>query len=190
MSDLTDLLNTSQVTGNPSNELMDAVYEELRSIARRQVIREKPGMTLQATAIVHEAYQKLFKPSARQFENRKHFFSVAAAAMRCILVDNARRRMATKRGGEMKQQDFEPFAFSAPGPAREVVALNEALDELKEVDERAAEIVELRYFVGLTIEEVAQTMGIGKRTANKLWKYARTWLRLKVAEELEIGADN
>lgn len=181
MSDITKLLEAFQEDGVPSDELINHIYGELRRIASSQLRYENPGQTLQSTALVHEAYQQLFKSNERQFENRKQFFAAAAETMRRILVDRARRRLAKKRGGKMTKHSIAELDVVDPGPPTEVIELNEALKNLKDVDSQAAELVKLRYFVGLTMQEAADTLGISIRSANRVWKYARTWLNREIS---------
>ena len=176
MSDVTRLLQAFQEEGVPSDELINSIYGELRRIASSQLKSEKSGLTLQSTALVHEAYQQLFKSNERHFGNRKQFFAAAAETMRRVLVDRARRRLAKKRGGDLVKHSLADVDIAAPGPPKEIVDLNDALGKLGELDGDAAELVKLRYFVGLTIQETAETLGISVRSANRVWKYARAWL--------------
>lgn len=182
MSDVTKLLQAFQEEGVPSDELINSIYGELRRIASSQLRSEKPGLTLQSTALVHEAYQQLFKSNERHFGNRKQFFAAAAETMRRVLVDRARRRLAKKRGGDLAKHSLADVDVAAPGPPREIIDLNDALGKLSELDGDAAELVKLRYFVGLTIQETADTLGISVRSANRVWKYARTWLHREICD--------
>ena len=190
MSDVTKLLQAFQEEGVPSDELINSIYGELRRIASSQLKSEKSGLTLQSTALVHEAYQQLFKSNERHFDNRKQFFAAAAETMRRVLVDRARRRLAKKRGGDLVKHSLADVDIAAPGPPKEIVDLNDALGKLGELDGDAAELVKLRYFVGLTIQETAETLGISVRSANRVWKYARTWLHREIrdSESMNTGS--
>jgi RNA polymerase sigma factor (TIGR02999 family) len=177
MSDVTRIL-TAIEQGDPqaAAQLLPLVYDELRKLAARKLAQEKPGQTLDATALVHEAYMKLVgQDSPRSFTDRTHFFAAAAAAMRHILIDNARRRLTQKRGGGMQQVDLD--ALAAPAPDDELLALDEALAKLAEIDPVKGKLVELRYFAGLTGEEAAEVLGISPSTADRHWAYARAWLQ-------------
>ena len=182
MSDVTKLLQAFEEEGVPPDELINSIYGELRRIASSQLKLEKPGVTLQSTALVHETYQQLFKSNERHFGNRKQFFAAAAETMRRVLVDRARRRLAKKRGGDLVKHSLADVDIAAPGPPREIIELNDALGKLSELDGDAAEFVKLRYFVGLTIQETAETLGISVRSANRVWKYARTWLHREIRD--------
>lgn len=185
MADVTRLLQSYRDDGVPSDELIHCIYGELRRIAGSQLRFEAPGQTLQSTALVHEAYQRLFHSSDREFDNRKQFFSAAAETMRRILVDRARCRLAKKRGGDMAKHSLDGIDVVAPGPPREIIELHEALETLSQTDDDAAELVKLRYFVGLTMQEAAETLGISLRSANRVWKYARTWLHREICNSDE-----
>ena len=182
MSDVTKLLQAFQEEGVPSDELINSIYGELRRIASKQLKFEKSSLTLQSTALVHEAYQQLFKSNERHFGNRKQFFAAAAEAMRRVLVDRARRRLAKKRGGDLAKHSLADVDIAAPDPPKEIIDLNDALGKLSELDGDAAELVKLRYFVGLTIQETAETLGISVRSANRVWKYARAWLHREIRD--------
>lgn len=157
-------------------KLWRLVYDELREIAQAQMRREAPGRTLQPTALVHEAYMKLFGGDTSAFQNRRHFFAAAARVMRQIRIDDARKRNRTKRGGVESPREMtdEPAVF-AQDPS-EVLAIHEALKRLEEFDERKAQLVTLRYFAGLTIDECAVALEVSRRTVINEWKMARTWL--------------
>src|SRR5262245_23943694 len=157
--------------------LLPLVYDELRSMARRLMSRESPGQTLQPTALVHEAYLRLFGDHPVSWENRAHFFVAAATAMRRILVERARRRRAERHGGGRRRVTLDEGAVPSDPPAAELLALDEALTRLEEEDARAARIVHLRYFAGLGITETARMMGISTATVSREWTYARAWLR-------------
>ena len=183
MGDVTELLEAFRVTGVPSEELIDFVYEDLRAIARGQFARELPGQTLQPTALVHETYQRLFKSTDRKFANRRQFFAAASEVMRRILVDRSRRRLAKKRGGEATRHSLSDIdALASPGTPQEILDLNTALQRLRDTDTTAADLVQLRFFVGLTIQETAELLGISVRSANRTWKFARAWLHREISD--------
>ena len=180
MDDATRLLNAiAQGDPGAADELLPLVYDELRRLATRKLAREAPGQTLDATALVHEAYLRLVGgDDSRRWNDRSHFFAAAAQAMRRILVDNARRKRALKRGDGLRRQPLE--AVVAPQIDEELVALDEALHELAAADPIKARLVELRYFAGLTGEQAAKVLGIAPATADRHWTYARAWLRSAV----------
>ncbi|MEQ1827013.1 MAG: ECF-type sigma factor [Pirellula sp.] len=182
MSDVTRILSQIEL-GDPSaaEQLLPLVYEELRKLAAAKLAWEKPGLTLQATALVHEAYIKLVSPNADQtWDGRGHFFAAAAEAMRRILVDSARRKGRRKRGGEQKRISILYADLSAATNHEELLAVDEALRKLAEEDAAAAQIVKLRYFAGLSTEEVADTLGMSRATAYRHWAYAKAWLRCEL----------
>jgi len=156
--------------------LLPLVYEELRRVARRMMAREPPGQTLQPTALVHEAYLRLFGNGPTSWENRAHFFVAAATAMRRILVERARRRRAERHGGQKRRVTLDEGAVPADPPATDLLALDDALGRLEAEDERAGRVVHLRYFAGLGIEETAELMGVSTATVSREWTYARAWL--------------
>ena len=166
-------------------QLLPLIYDELRKLAARRIAQEAPGQTLQATALVHEAYLRLMASgdASGHWDNRGHFFAAAAEAMRRILVERARRRRSHKRGGGRARRDKDLDAFPVPSPhdPLEVLAIHEALDRLAEKAARKAELVKLRYFLGCTIAEAAQILGIAQATAEEDWTYARAWLRRQLA---------
>jgi RNA polymerase sigma factor (TIGR02999 family) len=179
MSPVTRILSAIE-HGDPSAaaELLPLVYDELRKLAAQKLAHEKQGHTLQATALVHEAYLRLVgQEEPRSYRDRGHFFA-AAAAMRRILIDNARRKRTRKRGGDLRRQSLE--AVVAPEPDDELLALDEALQKLAAVDPKKAKLVELRYFAGLTGEQAAEVLGISPTTADRHWAYARAWLQAEV----------
>ena len=183
MSDVTLILSQIE-SGDPTaaEQLLPLVYDELRKLAAARLAFEKPGQTLQATALVHEAYLRLVpsaEPSAT-FSGRGHFFAAAAEAMRRILVDNARRKQAEKRGGDPVRHDLHGIEIAAAEIPEDLVALDEALRQLSACDKPAADLVHLRYFAGLSIPDAAEAMGISPRTAARLWAFARAWLRQKI----------
>jgi RNA polymerase sigma factor (TIGR02999 family) len=178
MSDVTILLNSLR-PGDPGapSDLLPLVYDELRRLAARRLDRESPGQTLQPTALVHEAYLRLVgETGGARWDNRSHFFAAAAEAMRRILVENARRKHSLKRGGDLVRHRFEEAELLTPEPREDLLALDEALTRLAATDRAAADLVQLRYFGGLTIPEAAEVLGISPRTADRLWTYARAWL--------------
>ncbi|HVK07372.1 MAG TPA: ECF-type sigma factor [Gemmataceae bacterium] len=179
MSDVTRLIEAAQAGDRKAAaDLLPLVYTELRKLAAARLAGESPSHTLQPTALVHEAYLRLVGPAdAARWDGRGHFFAAAAEAMRRILVEAARRRSAQKRGGERGREAIELEGLAAPGQAAELLAVSEALDGLAAVDPQAAEVVKLRYFAGLTVDEAAAALGTSTRTAERLWVYARTWLR-------------
>jgi RNA polymerase sigma factor (TIGR02999 family) len=181
MSEVTRILSAIE-RGDPraAAQLLPLVYDELRRLAAQKLAHERPGQTLQPTALVHEAYLGLVSADqARQFSGRGHFFAAAAEAMRRILVDNARRKQSRKHGGGLVQQGAGPDDFPIPDTRDplEVLAVHEALDRLAQKSPRKAELVKLRFFLGCTIAEAAQVLGIAPATAEEDWAYARAWLR-------------
>lgn len=159
-----------------TDDLIPLLYTELRRVAAHKLAMEKKGQTLQPTALVHEAYLRLVEPDVKNWNNQKHFFCVAAEAMRRILIEDKRRKCAQKRGGDKKRTLAELDEIASPLPSMDILEVNEALDELCKVDEQAGEMVKLRFFVGLTIPQIAETLGISPRTADNLWAYSRAWL--------------
>jgi RNA polymerase sigma factor (TIGR02999 family) len=185
MSDVTRLLGAAAAgDARAAADLLPLVYDELRRLAAARLAGEKPGHTLDATALVHEAYLRLVGPEpGAPFANRRHFFAAAAQAMRHILVESARRKGARKRGGGRARADVDVADLAAPDRADELLAVHEALDGLAAADAQAAELVTLRYFAGLSIPEAAEVLGIGARSADRLWAFARAWLRRAVEED-------
>ena len=181
MNEVTRILSALE-QGDPhaADQLLPLVYEELRKLAAQKMAQEAPGQTLQATALVHEAYLRLVrKEEGRYWDSRGHFFTAAAEAMRRLLVENARRKRSRKHGGDREQQDVAPddLPLAAPGDPLEVLAIHEALDRLGMKSPRKAELVKLRYFLGCTMAETAQILGIALATAEEDWTYAKAWLR-------------
>jgi RNA polymerase sigma factor (TIGR02999 family) len=179
MSDVTRILSAiEQGDAQASEQLLPLVYDELRRLAAQKLAQEKPGQTLQATALVHDAYIRLLDVQKVQLWNsREHFFAAAAQAMRRILVENARRRLTIKRGGDRDREEVAPAEIVAPEVSDDLLALDEAMNRLAEVDPPAAQLVNLRYFAGLTLKEAAEILGVSPRKADFLWSYARAWLR-------------
>jgi RNA polymerase sigma factor (TIGR02999 family) len=178
VSDVTRILDDLQ-RGKPASaeQLLPIVYNELRKVAAHKMAQEAPGHTLQPTALVHEAWLRLLSPEEQmRFQNRAHFFGAAAEAMRRILVESARRKKRLKHGGQFERVDVDAVELPLPMPDDELLALDEALDRLVTVDSRAAEVVKLCFFVGLTQEQAAKELGISLATAERLWSFARAWL--------------
>src|SRR6266850_199454 len=163
-----------------AGELLPLVYQELRRLAGSKMAMESRGHTLQPTALVHEAWLRLGAGNQQSWENRAHFFAAAGEAMRRILVDHARRKQSLKRGAGAQHEAFDESAVVLTAPADELLAVHEALDKLALEDGPAAELVKLRYFVGMTMEEAASALGMAKRTAENLWTYARVWLHREI----------
>jgi RNA polymerase sigma factor (TIGR02999 family) len=183
MSDVTRLLDAA-AAGDPTAaaDLLPLVYTELRKLAAQRLAAEKPGHTLQATALVHEAYLRLVGSDPEQpWDGRGHFFAAAAEAMRRILVDAARRKNAEKHGGGLRRHDANEVPVAAPEPEEDLVALDEALTRFAEIEPQKAELVKLRYFAGLTIEQAAEALGISPATAKRHWTYSRAWLFQQVS---------
>jgi RNA polymerase sigma factor (TIGR02999 family) len=183
MADVPQIL--SQIgSGDPSaaEQLLPLVYDELRKLAAWKLAHEKPGHTLQATALVHEAYLRLVDVQTTQrWDSRGHFFSAAAEAMRRILVDSARRKLRLKHGGEWKRVDVMSIEEVGVSTDEDLLALDEALAKLAAQDNDSAEIVKLRYFAGLTISQIAELLGTTTRTVDRRWAYARSWLHQELA---------
>jgi RNA polymerase sigma factor (TIGR02999 family) len=162
-------------------QLLPLVYDELRRLAARQLGQEKPGQTLQATALVHEAYLRLV--GDQHFANRRHFFAAAAEAMRRILVENARRKKRQKRGGDLQRVDLDELALTAPEGDLRLIALDEALARFAGIEPAKAELVKLRWFGGLSLDAAAELLDISPSTADRWWAYARAWLRIEIEQE-------
>ena len=183
MADVTQILNAiEQGDYKAVDELLPLVYEELRLLAAQKMSQELPGQTLQATALVHEAYIRLVEAKNQNWDGRNHFFMAAAEAMRRILVENARRKKGVKYGGNCKKVDFEEDISIQENDMStdELIALNEALDKLSKKDKNKADLVKLRYFAGLTADQAANILGISPTTADRYWAYARSWLRFEI----------
>jgi RNA polymerase sigma factor (TIGR02999 family) len=184
MADISVFLDALQ-SGDPeaTAQLLPLVYDELRRLAAHQLAQEPPGQTLQPTALVHEAYLRLLgDKTAAHWQSRAHFFGAAASAMRRILVENARSKRRRKRGGGMVRHDLAEADLLAPAPSEDLLALDEALTQLTATDRAAADLVQLRYFGGLTTAEAAEILGISTRTAERLWTYARAWLHRQLQD--------
>ncbi len=173
-----------------AEQLLPLVYDELRRLAAARLARERPGQTLDATSLVHEAYLRLVdQDKAQQWNGRGHFFAAAAEAMRHILVDQARRKHSQKRGGARKRVDLEQVAAATSDRPDDVLAIHEALELLGAHDPVKAELVQLRYFAGLSLEEAANLLGISRATADRYWRYARTWLYCVLTRGAGPGTD-
>jgi RNA polymerase sigma factor (TIGR02999 family) len=187
MSELTRILSAIDA-GDPhaAGQLLPLVYDELRKLAAGYIANEAPGQTLDATALVHEAYLRLVGPGgSRDFANRRHFFAAAAEAMRRILVESARRKRGPQHGGGRQRLEADLDAISAPGPAVDLLALDEGLTKLAREAPLRAELVKLRFFAGLTMPEAAQALGISLATAERHWTYARTWLYAELSDSAQ-----
>jgi RNA polymerase sigma factor (TIGR02999 family) len=177
MSDVTQILTAIEHgEAHAAEKLLPLVYEELRKLAAHRMANEATGHTLQATALVHEAWMRLVGEENRKFQNRAHFFAAAAEAMRRILIDNARRKSALRHGGGQQRVDVEQVDLASANDDDQLLAVNEALDKLAAQNQREAELVKLRYFVGMTLDEAAEVLGISARTADNYWAHARAWL--------------
>ncbi|MBM4024970.1 MAG: sigma-70 family RNA polymerase sigma factor [Planctomycetes bacterium] len=183
MSDVTRILTAIERgdTG-ATDELLPLVYEELRVLAAQRLSQERPGQTLQATPLVHEAYLRLVGDQPQTWNSRGHFFAAAAEAMRRIVVENARRKRRQKHGDGLKRVDFDKIEAAAEELPENVLALDEALARLSEEDPLAAELVKMRYFAGLTLAQTAQALGVSPRTADRCWAYAKAWLYHEIAK--------
>jgi RNA polymerase sigma factor (TIGR02999 family) len=180
MTDVTRLLDAAhRGDRKAAAELLPLVYDELRKLAANRLAGEKPGQTLDATALVHEAFLRLV--GDQRFDHRGHFFAAAAEAIRRILVENARRKKAARHGGEFARSDLDLVAVAAPAPDEELLAVHEALDALAAKHPEKAELVKLRYFAGLTADEAAAALGISPSTGDRHWAFARAWLRREIA---------
>ncbi|MHC4568771.1 MAG: ECF-type sigma factor [Planctomycetota bacterium] len=195
MGDVTRILNAiEQGDARAADQLLPLVYEELRRLAAQKMSQESPGQTLQATALVHEAYIRLVgSEEDRSWKGRTHFVAAAAEAMRCILIDTARHRKSLKRGGGRQRIDLENLAFSSDEGvlSDDLIALDEALERLGRESKIEADLVKLRYFVGLTAKEAAHLLGISRSAANEHWAYARARLRLEITKgDTQFGAED
>jgi RNA polymerase sigma factor (TIGR02999 family) len=178
MNDVTRVLSAIE-QGDPTaaGELLPLVYDELRRLAKQRLAQEKPGQTLQATALVHEAYLRLVGgQTSGHWDSRRHFFAAAAEAMRRILVENARRKKRLRHGGSCDRVELDEALLCIQEPSDDTLAIDEALEALVQVDAQAAELVKLRFFAGLSTEEAAQVLGLPERTAYREWSFAKAWL--------------
>ena len=192
MSDVTRILaaiERGDVRG--VDKLFPLIYQELRQLAAQRMSKESPGQTLQATALVHEAYLRLVGVEGQRWSSRRHFFSAAAEAMRRILIENARRKKSLRHGGGRQRLDIDKLALQSDNPATadDLIALDEALENLSEKDKVKADLVKLRYFAGLTGEQAAEILDISPSTADRYWSYARSWLRLEIDKGDEKSPD-
>jgi RNA polymerase sigma factor (TIGR02999 family) len=185
MIDVTQILSRiEQGDSDAAAQLLPLVYSELRKLAAAKLAHEKPGQTLQATALVHEAYIRLVDvDEAQHWNSRGHFFGAAAEAMRRILVDSARRRQSAKHGGNLDRQEIADSRLVAPEQCGNLIALDEALEALTKEDPASAELVKLRYFAGLTVTQAADVLGVSARKADFMWAFARSWLRRAISSD-------
>ena len=185
MSDVTQLLNAIEA-GEPraADQLLPLVYEELRKLAIVRMANEKAGQTLQPTALVHEAWLKIAGDGNQQFANRRHFFKAAATAMQQILIDKARRKQRLKHGGDQIAEELDESRIATSVPSEDLLAVNDALAALALEDPQAAEVVQLRYFVGMTVPEIATALGLAPRTVDRHWVFARAWLKRTIRSSL------
>lgn len=185
MNDVTRILSAiEQGDSGAAEKLLPLVYDELRKLAAARLAQEKPGQTLQATALVHEAYLRLVGTENKQkWDGRGHFFAAAAEAMRRILVDQARRKSSLKGGGGRHRVDLDQVECNVGGSNDDLLALNDALQKLEQIDQVKADLVKLRFFAGLTIPQAAEVLGVSPSTADNYWAYARCWLRVEMTGE-------
>jgi RNA polymerase sigma factor (TIGR02999 family) len=183
VSDITHILNVAdQSDPRAAKELLSLVYEELRRLAAAKMAQEAPGQTLQATALVHEAWLRLTSDDQRKWNDRTHFFAAATEAMRRILVDNARRKRAQRHGGRLERVEMPEIACPLAGNDDQILVVNEALEKFAAQHKQKAELVKLRYFIGLTTEEAAEVLGISVPSADRHWAYARAWLAREISK--------
>ncbi len=184
MNDVTRVLSAIE-QGDPqaAERLLPLIYDELRKLAARRLAQEKPGQTLQATALVHEAYLRLVGQEAPGWGGRGHFFAAAAEAMRRILVESARRKATAKAGGQRHRVDLAEVEPAIADPRVDLLSLSEALERFEALDKRKADLIKLRFFAGLTQQQAADALGISTSTADNDWAYARSWLRLAMSED-------
>jgi RNA polymerase sigma factor (TIGR02999 family) len=183
MSDVTRILHAiEEGDDRAADKLLPLIYEELRMLAARKLSQERPGQTLQATALVHEAYIRLVEIKKHSWNSRGHFFKAAAEAMRRILIENARKKKSLKCGRDRQRVDLDEADIVIKGPSIDLIALDEALNKLEEEDHIVAELVKLRYFVGLNLNQTGATLGISDRTAARYWAYGRVWLLKEITK--------
>jgi RNA polymerase sigma factor (TIGR02999 family) len=187
--DLTPIPETvSRGEAKAAHELLSLVYGELRRLAMAKMASENPGQTLQPTALVHEAWLRLTKDEKRKWNDRTHFFAAAAESMRRILVDNARRKRAERHGGRQRRVEMPEIASALVEDDDRVLAVNEALEKFAALDPQKAELVKLRYFVGMTIVQAAEALGISERTAKRYWTFARAWLHEEIKAQQNVNS--
>jgi RNA polymerase sigma factor (TIGR02999 family) len=187
MADVTRILNAiEQGEAGATEKLLPLVYEELRLLAAQKMAQENPGQTLQATALVHEAYIRLVEAKDQSWNNRGHFFKAAAEAMRRILVEVARRKNTRKHGGKQSHKSIDEIEMPINPLPEDIISLDEALKRLASQEPVLAEVVKLRYFAGLTMEQIAEIMSVSRRTATSYWAYARSWLRREINKGEEL----
>jgi RNA polymerase sigma factor (TIGR02999 family) len=190
MNQVTRIINAIEQGDKEATErLLPLVYEELRVLAAQKMAQEKPGQTLQATALVHEAYLRLIGSDNPGWDSRGHFFAAAAEAMRRILIENARRKKSEKHGGNLQRVDLSDADSPSEESLDTLLELDEALTRLSEIDPAVSDLVKLRYFAGLSIEHAAKAQGIARRTAVDHWAFARAWLRRELAKSNEPSSD-
>jgi len=191
MTDVTRILNAiEQGDAKAADELLPLVYEELRLLASQKMAQEKPGQTLQATALVHEAYLRLVGAETQQWDSRNHFFAAAAEAMRRILVENARRKKREKHGGGLNRLDIAKLDVALSTNDETILLVNEALEKLMQIDPMGAKLIQLRFFAGFPNNQAAQILGIPERTAKRTWAYARAWLHEEIQRMLQNSDEN
>jgi RNA polymerase sigma factor (TIGR02999 family) len=191
MADVTRILDAiGRGDAKAADELLPLVYEELRFLAAQKLSQEKPGQTLQATALVHEAYLRLVEKKDQDWDNRGHFFAAAAEAMRRILVDNARRKKRERHGGGLKRVDIAKLDVALSTNDETILLVDEALEKLAQVDEMGAKLIKLRFFAGLPNVEAARILAIPERTAKRTWAYARAWLHEEMNRMLQYSIDD
>ena len=184
MTKITRILNAiEQGDSHAAEDLLPLVYDELRHLAAQKMSQVPPGQTLQATALVHEAYIRLVGSEAQNWSSRTHFYNIAAEAMRRIIVDNIRRKQSLKRGSNRQKVEINDAQFVSDQKSEDLIALDEALDKLAKKDKIKANLVKLRFFAGLTSEQAAEVLNISHNTADKYWAYARAWLRAEIAKD-------
>ena len=177
MSDVTQMLNAiAEGNAHAAEQLIPLVYDELRRLAAQKMARENPGLTIQPTALVHEAWLRLVDGPSRQYASRRHFFSAAAQAMRHLLIERARRKLRERHGGVLQRVDVEDVEIAAPADDERLLQINTALDELALLAPDKAEVVKLRFFVGLDEKEIAELLNLSPRTVERYWSYAKAWL--------------
>ena len=189
MTDVTKLLSQiEQGESRAAEQLLPLVYDELRELAAAKLAHEKPGQTLQATALVHDAYIRLVDPRAQHWDSRRHFFAAAAEAMRRILVEKAREKGRVKRGADALRVELDNEFWITTTTPDQILAVDETLARLAQEDETAAEVVKLRYFAGMSIAEAADALGVHRTTAHRHWTYARAWIRAEIRASNTSGS--